>query len=116
MFDNNYKTRHSMALAALLTLSGLSGAAWADAYEEAAKKWIDSEFAPSTLTKEQQLAELKWFIKAAEPFRGMEINVASDMGTYLRDFVLEDYRRAAERVAQRERSRAHMARIYEALD
>ena len=78
MFDNNYKTRHSMALAALLTLSGLSGAAWADAYEEAAKKWIDSEFAPSTLTKEQQLAELKWFIKAAEPFRGMEINVASE--------------------------------------
>ena len=78
MFDNNYKTRHSMALAALLTLSGLSGAAWADAYEEAAKKWIDSEFAPSTLTKEQQLAELKWFIKAAEPFRGMEINVSSE--------------------------------------
>ena len=40
MFDNNNKTRHSMALAALLALSGLSGAAWADAYEEAAKKWI----------------------------------------------------------------------------
>ena len=45
-----------------------------------------------------------------------EINVASDMGEFLRDFVLEDYRRAGERVAQRERSRAHMARIYEALD
>ncbi|MBK6764632.1 MAG: GNAT family N-acetyltransferase [Micrococcales bacterium] len=48
--------------------------------------------------------------------RPEEINVASDMGTYLRDFVLADYKRAAERVAQRERSRAHMARIYEALD
>jgi hypothetical protein len=48
--------------------------------------------------------------------RPEEINVASDMGTFLRDFVLEDYRRAGERVAQRERSRAHMARIYEALD
>jgi hypothetical protein len=38
------------------------------------------------------------------------------MGTFLRDFVLEDYRRAGERLAQLERSRAHMARIYEALD
>ncbi|MGX5219199.1 ABC transporter substrate-binding protein [Pseudomonas segetis] len=78
MFENNNKTRHSMALAALLALSGLSGAAWADAYEDAAKKWMASEFSPSTLTPEQQLAELKWFIKAAEPFRGMTINVASE--------------------------------------
>ena len=45
-----------------------------------------------------------------------EINVASDMGTFLRDFVLADYRRAGERLATLERSRAHMARIYEALD
>ncbi|WP_010490219.1 ABC transporter substrate-binding protein [Pseudomonas sp. S9] len=78
MFENNNKTRHSMALAALLALSGLSGAALADAYEDAAKKWMASEFSPSTLTPEQQLAELKWFIKAAEPFRGMTINVASE--------------------------------------
>ncbi|MGQ7957719.1 ABC transporter substrate-binding protein [Pseudomonas sp. SP16.1] len=78
MFDNNNNTRHSMALAALLALSGLSGAAWADAYEEAAKKWIADEFNPSTLTPEQQLEELKWFIKAAEPFRGMNISVASE--------------------------------------
>ncbi|SDJ83703.1 ABC transporter substrate-binding protein [Pseudomonas indica] len=78
MFDNNNKTRHGMALAALLGMSGLSGAAWADAYEDAAKKWIESEFNPSTLSKEEQLKELQWFIKAAEPFRGMEINVASE--------------------------------------
>ncbi|MEZ5186942.1 MAG: hypothetical protein R2720_14460 [Candidatus Nanopelagicales bacterium] len=45
-----------------------------------------------------------------------EIQVASEMGEYLRDFVLADYQRAADRVAQRNRSRAHMARIYEALD
>lgn len=42
------------------------------------KKWIGSEFKPSTLTPEQQLAELQWFIKAAEPFRGMKINVVSE--------------------------------------
>ena len=44
----------------------------------AAKKWIDSEFQPSTLSKEEQLKEMQWFIKAAKPFKGMEINVLSE--------------------------------------
>jgi len=44
----------------------------------AAEKWIDSEFQPSTLTREAQLAEMQWFIEAAEPFQGMEINVLSE--------------------------------------
>ena len=43
-----------------------------------AKKWIDSEFQPSTLSKDEQMKEMEWFIKAAEPFRGMEINVLSE--------------------------------------
>ncbi|MEO5697372.1 MAG: hypothetical protein ABIQ60_09600, partial [Burkholderiaceae bacterium] len=33
--------------------------------EATAQKWIDSEFQPSTLSKEQQLDEMKWFIAAA---------------------------------------------------
>lgn len=78
MFDKNNKLRHSISLAAMLALSGLSASAWADAYEDAAKKWIGSEFKPSTLTADQQLEELKWFIKAAEPFRGMSIKVVSE--------------------------------------
>lgn len=48
--------------------------------------------------------------------RPEEINVASELGEFLRGFVLSDYQQAADRVAQRNRSRAHMARIYEALD
>jgi glycerol transport system substrate-binding protein len=48
------------------------------AYLAAAEKWIDSEFNPSTLSREQQLEELKWFIEAAKPFRGMDINVVSE--------------------------------------
>lgn len=44
----------------------------------AAEKWIDEEFQPSTLSKSQQEAEMQWFIDAAEPFRGMEINVLSE--------------------------------------
>ncbi len=42
---------------------------------DAAKKWIDSEFTISALSKEDQMKEMEWFIKAAEPFKGMEINV-----------------------------------------
>ena len=43
-----------------------------------AQKWIDEEFQPSTLSKDEQLSEMEWFIKAAEPFEGMEINVLSE--------------------------------------
>jgi len=32
----------------------------------AAARWVDQEFKPSTLTREQQLQELQWFIQAAE--------------------------------------------------
>lgn len=49
---------------------------WADS--AAAQKWIDSEFQPSALSKEDQVKEMEWFIKAAEPFKGTEINVVSE--------------------------------------
>ncbi|MDX2481771.1 MAG: ABC transporter substrate-binding protein [Desulfuromusa sp.] len=44
----------------------------------AAKKWIDNEFQPSTLTKAEQQKEMEWFIKAAKPFKGMKIKVVSE--------------------------------------
>jgi len=44
----------------------------------AAEKWIDEEFQPSALSRDAQMAEMEWFIKAAEPFAGMEINVLSE--------------------------------------
>lgn len=44
----------------------------------AAKKWVDEEFQPSTLTKEEQMKEMEWFIKAAAPFKGMHIKVVSE--------------------------------------
>jgi glycerol transport system substrate-binding protein len=43
-----------------------------------AEKWINSEFQPSTLSKQEQMEEMAWFIKAAAPFKGMEINVLSE--------------------------------------
>ncbi len=66
----------ALALAALLAVGG---PALAD--EAAAKKWIDSEFQPSTLSKDQQMAELKWFIEAANKVKAKgvkEISVVSE--------------------------------------
>ena len=44
----------------------------------AAERWIENEFKQSVLTKDEQIAEMEWFIKAAEPYSGMEINVLSE--------------------------------------
>src|SRR3990167_6480529 len=57
----------------------LGHAAWAG--EAEAKKWIDSEFQPSTLSKDQQMAEMKWFIDAAKKLQGKgvkEVSVVSE--------------------------------------
>ena len=65
-----------MAAVAVTALLAVPNAAKAGIAE--AEKWIDSEFQPSTLSKDAQKSEMEWFIKAAEPFRGMEINVLSE--------------------------------------
>src|SRR6202167_6265318 len=41
---------------------------------DAAKKWIDNEFQPSTLSKDQQMAEMEWFIKASAEITGIQVN------------------------------------------
>ena len=46
---------------------------------DAAKKWVDSEFQPSTQTKDQQMAEMEWFIKASAPFKGMKVSCVSEI-------------------------------------
>ena len=71
------KSRGRLLLAAS-AMALIAFAAPVRADEAAAKKWIDSEFQPSTLSKDEQMRELEWFIKAAEPFKGMEINVVSE--------------------------------------
>jgi len=67
-----------MMLGALLVSAGLVQADDDAKYKEAAIKWIDTEFQPSTLSKEEQLKEMEWFIQASKPFRGMEIKVVSE--------------------------------------
>ena len=66
-------------LLSAVAVSAVIAGSWpAFADEAAAKKWIDEEFQPSSLSKDEQLAEMDWFIKAAEPYAGMEINVLSE--------------------------------------
>ena len=57
-------------------LSAASVGAMAD--EAAARRWVESEFSQSTLSTEQQMAEMRWFIKAAETFKGLDIRVVSE--------------------------------------
>ncbi len=68
--------KYLLSAVAVAAVVAWTSAAHADA--AAAKKWIDQEFQPSVLSKDEQMAEMEWFIKAAEPFKGMEINVLSE--------------------------------------
>lgn len=43
-----------------------------------ALRWQSEEFQPSTLSADEQLAELSWFTEAAAPFRGMKVKVVSE--------------------------------------
>ncbi len=55
----------------------LSTAVTSYADVEDARRWLP-EFQPSTLSQEQQLTEMQWYIDAAKPFAGMEIKVVSE--------------------------------------
>ena len=76
---NNKKDPRLLLLGAALTAlgAGFTGSVSADQYEDAARKWA-KEFSTSTLSEEQRLEELMWFARAAEDFRGMDINVVSE--------------------------------------
>src|SRR3546814_16490702 len=68
--------RTALAFAITCALS-----AQAFAGEAEAQKWIDNEFQPSTLSKDQQLAEMKWFIEAANKLKEQgvdEVSVVSE--------------------------------------
>lgn len=71
--------RSTLAVAITVALGGIAGGAQAATEEQMdkAKEWLD-EFQPSTLSREEQLEELEWFIDAAEEFRGMEVDVVSE--------------------------------------
>jgi glycerol transport system substrate-binding protein len=64
-------TAAAAAVAALYASASVAGI-------DEAKKWVNEEFQPSTLSVADQMKEMQWFIDAAAPFKGMEINVLSE--------------------------------------
>ncbi|NHZ88318.1 extracellular solute-binding protein [Massilia sp. CCM 8733] len=69
------KLKMTLMAAALLA----TASAWADTKQ--AEKWIGQEFQPSSLSKQQQMDEMKWFIDAAAKLKAKgikEISVVSE--------------------------------------
>ena len=66
------------AIAAAVAIACGSASLNAVADMAAAERWVGDEFQPSTLSKADQMKEMEWFIKAAAPYKGMEINVVSE--------------------------------------
>ena len=73
IISNRFKCLTALAAAPLLAMSVSS---YADM--DAAKRWVDNEFNESTLTKDQQMKEMDFFINASKPFKGMDIKVVSE--------------------------------------
>ncbi len=76
-----------VALLGLLLATNSAGRALADdpveePYEAAVQKWADF-FEPSVLSRDERVAELRWFSRTAEPFRGRTVySVAEDIKTH----------------------------------
>ena len=69
------------AVGALAGSAAVARPARAQSDEErlaAARRWMEEEFTPSSLSLDQQMEEMAFFVRAAEPFRGMDINVVSE--------------------------------------
>ena len=67
----------ALGLAAGLT-RGPAAAPGGPLREAAARRWVVGEFTPSTLSVQEQMAEMDFFIRAAAPFRGQPIYVVSE--------------------------------------
>jgi glycerol transport system substrate-binding protein len=73
--------RRSLLLAgsaAALAAPFVQGTGSALAQEAVARRFVENEFQPSTLTRDQAMAEMNFFIQAARPYRGQDINVVSE--------------------------------------
>ncbi|MGI9350226.1 MAG: ABC transporter substrate-binding protein [Rhizobiaceae bacterium] len=67
-----------LLMTSVATIALQFGSVSAFAGMEEAQKWVTDEFQPSALSKEEQLNEMEWFVNAAKPFAGMEVNVLSE--------------------------------------
>lgn len=76
------KLRRILVVVSVLSLLAISTALLTSAQEEtpmeAAERWIDEEFQPSAISREEQMQEMAWFVEACEPYRGMEIRSTAE--------------------------------------
>jgi len=75
------RRRLAAGASALALAMGIGLAGWAPpaaAGMDEARRWVESEFQPSTLSKEDQLKEMEWFVNAAKQFQGKEVKVVSE--------------------------------------
>ena len=70
------RTYKKCVLSTALAVALSSGVAVADM--AAAERYIKDEFKRSTISKEEQTSELKWYVDASAPLSGTEIKVLSD--------------------------------------
>jgi glycerol transport system substrate-binding protein len=74
-----HKTRFFLLVVAVLAVVAVIPFTSAqDDRMAAAERWIDEEFSPSAISREEQMAEMEWFIEACEPYRGMEITSTAE--------------------------------------
>lgn len=76
--ETSHKRLFSRALKLLLVLCIALSSVSSKADTAAAEHWIDSEFSDSTLSRAEQMAEMAWFARAAEPFTRMTVRVVSE--------------------------------------
>jgi glycerol transport system substrate-binding protein len=71
-----------LVMIAILLLPLSFSLAQGDDSEDAILKWADY-FANSTLSRQERIIELRWFVEASQPFRGFNIrSVAEDIDTH----------------------------------
>ncbi|MEK6205149.1 MAG: hypothetical protein N2B02_05900, partial [Amylibacter sp.] len=56
--------KYLLSAAAVMSVVAVSTTVLAD--EASAQKWINQEFQPSSLNKDEQMAEMKWFIDSPQ--------------------------------------------------
>lgn len=65
-----------LSMLAGIVLLGFTAPCYSD--QASAERWVKREFHPSTLSFAQQMDEMRWFIEAAKPYRGMTVQVVSE--------------------------------------
>ena len=73
----NYKLTVVIMLLALIAVSFSAGVEAQDKSEAAIEKWVDI-FQPSVLSRAEMKAELRWFAKTAQQFRGEKIRTTAE--------------------------------------